>query len=686
MSLSSNSNFTLRRNIWIVQSDAAVGQFYTFAAKSTPWPNDTIPPNLDNSVALNEYQIIDEMLFGKFVGNAGLSLMTNRYDWTSGTVYDHYDDTDVLLFQKQFFVLTSEGGNYHVFKCLNNNNNSPSTYQPKLAETSATDQFYSTADGYQWKYMYSFSPSTYATFATSQYIPVVANTAVVGNAVPGALETFIITSPGGNYNSVTNGYFTDIAVGGNTQYFGIQGDDTTILKISSNTFTVGETVTQAYAGTLANGVIVAQSTSGANSTLTLKSVNGIFATSNTITGLTSGKIAAVTDASSPSVSSNSNFYNGCSIYIGSGTGAGQINTILQYLVIGNARRVLLAQPFATTPDLTSKYAISPRVSITGDGSNAQAISIVDPNTKQLKDIRVINKGSGYTYANVAIFGNTGSTAVASNNATVRAVISPRGGHGSDPYAELDSTYLAYSTTFANTENGKIPGTGATYRRVGIITNPLYANVTLTYSYTTSPGFPVTSNVTVTGSVSNATGIITGVNAGANTVKLTNVTGLFQSGDVLTATYANGAPAVSSSANAQVTSITGQGTVFDNRTKLICPSSTLTGGTFAVNEKIVQVDGGIDLAYGVIQEIDVSGSNTYIYLTETKGTFQSSDTVTGSYKYIYDDATRQKRIEVDTIVASDLVPYTGNILYVENIVPVTRNSLQSETVKLTIGFS
>ena len=686
MSLTSTSNFTLRRNIWIVASDAAVGQFYTFASKGTPWPNDTLPPNLDNSVALNEYQIVDEMLFGKFVPQSGLSLMTNRYDWTSGTVYAHYDDTDPLLFQEQFFVLTQEGGNYHVFKCLNNNNGAKSTYQPLLAETSANDEFYSTADGYQWKYLYSFNPTTYATFATSSYIPVVANSAVTGNAVSGALETYIITSPGGNYNSVTNGYFTDISVGGNTQFFGIQGSDTTILEISPNTFNIGETVTQSYAGTLANGVVFSETTSGTSTVLTLKSVNGIFATSNVITGKTSNSVSSVLDSSSPSVSSNSNFYNGCSLYITSGTGAGQINMIEEYLVIGNSRRVLLANSFVVEPDLTSKYVISPSVSIIGDGTNAQAISIVDPNTNQLTDIRVINKGMGYTYANVAIFGNTGSTAIASNNAIVRAVISPRGGHGSDVYSELDSTYLAYSTTFSNTENGEIPGTGSTYRRVGIITNPLFANVTLTYSYTTAPGFPLLANVTVTGSSSNATGIINNVDAGANTVNLTYVSGIFQSNDILTATYSNGATAVSASANAVVVSIAGQTNVFDNRTQLICPSSTLTGGTFAINDKIVQTQSGIDTAYAYIQDIEVSGSNTYIYLTEVKGMFQSSDIVTGTYKYIYDDATRQKRIEVDTIVASDLIPYTGNILYVENIAPVTRNSLQSETVKLIVGFS
>ena len=110
------------------------------------------------------------------------------------------------------------------------------------------------------------------------------------------------------------------------------------------------------------------------------------------------------------------------------------------------------------------------------------------------------------------------------------------------------------------------------------------------------------------------------------------------------------------------------------------------GTFSVGEKIVTTFGGIDQGYGYIQEIDTGGSNTYIYLTEVKGNFTTSDVPSGHYKYIYDDASRSVSIQLNSVISSDLVPYTGDILYVENIQPVTRNSLQSETVKLIVGFS
>ena len=679
MSLSSNANFTLRRNLWIMQ-DQNANSYYTFAAKATPWPNDINPPDIDNSVATLESTIPNEILFGKLVPEGFSSPMTDRYNWESGTVYDSYDDQDPYLYSKQFFVLTQEAGAYHVFKCLNNNNNADSTQQPLLSETAADDVYYSTSDGYQWKYMYSFDTVSFSRFSTDDYIPVIANNAVVGNAVSGAIETYKIASPGGNYNSYTNGYFTEIAVGGNTQYFGIQGTDTTVLTVSSNTFSLGETVTQVYGGVTANGVVVSETTANASaSVLTLRNTNNIFAPSlNTITGSLSGKVATVIDVTSPDVSSNNNFYNGCSLYIASGTGAGQVETIEQYLVIGNARRVLLANSFASLPDLTSRYVIAPRVSITGDGTGASALSVIDPNTKQLVDVRVISRGTGYTYANVAVYGNTGSTAIASNNAVVRAIMSPRGGHGYDVLSELNSTYLCYSATFANNEGGNIPGTGSTYRRVGLLVNPQYANVLVSYTYSSLPSFSV--GTIVTGSVSGAQGKIS-VNYTANTtLKLANTTGIFETGDLLTTST------VTASSNVLATTVTGASPVFDARTMLVCPTSTLSGGTFTAGQKIVQIDGGVDIGYAYIQSMDTIGANTNFYLTEVKGYFDSSDIPTSSYKYIYDDSTRQVRIEVDDIIRPDMVPYSGNILYVENIEPVVRNTAQSETVKLIYGFN
>jgi len=688
MATSNTSVFTLRRNLWVLSDRYLDKPFYVFGAKSTPWPNDNDPPMVNNSPHEFEYQVNNEMLFGKYISNGFSSLMIPRYDWTYAEVYDRYDDKDPGLFNKRFYVMTFEAGVYNVFKCLNNNQGALSTQQPLLAETAPDDIFYSTADGYQWKYMYTINATLFNRFATADYIPVLVDSAVSGNAINGAIETYVIDSGGSNYNSYTNGYFTEIAVGGNDRYFGIQGSESTTLTISANTYIIGETVSQVYGGITANGVVVSQAVANSSaSLLTLRNVNNIFNPgANLLTGQTSSSISTIFDTTSPDVSSNNNFYNDCSVYIVSGTGAGQIEKISQYFVIGNARRILISNPFAITPDLSSKYIISPRVQITGDGTGAKALSSVNPNTKQISNIEVINRGQGYTYANVSIFGNTGTTFSTSDNAIVRAVLSPRGGHGYDPPSELNAQQVCFSATFNGTEGGKLSGTGAEYRRVGLIVSPEYANVLVTFSNTGTTQASFGVGTFVTGQTSGAFGKVDNYYSGNSTIKMVNVTGIFTLGELITSEYANGVVAVGPSSNSITIASTGTPTVFDSRKLLVCPTSTLTGGTFSVGDKIVQIDGTLDVGYAMIHYIEIVGANTNIYLTEVQGYFQSSDIPTNSYKYIYDNVSRQVRIQVDDIVDPDIVPYTGDILYVKNIEPVIRDSSQSETVKLLYGFS
>jgi hypothetical protein len=688
MSVTGTAAFSLRRNLWIMSDNLSNNAFYIFAAKSTAWPNDNDPPFVDNSVGTYDYKINNEILFGKYVSSENVSLMIPRYDWTYGEIYTRYDDTDITLFDKKFYVMTQEAGAYHVFKCLNNNNGVNSTQQPLISETAADDVFYSTSDGYQWKYMYTIDAISFNKFASADYIPAIISPVVSGNSVYGAIETYVIDSGGSNYNSYTNGYFTDISIGGNNQFFGIQGPDTTVLRVSANTYSIGEVVTQIYGGMTANGTVISTAVANATSNfLTLRNVNNIFNPgANIVSGATSGSTSTLFEATSPDVASNNNFYNGCSIYISSGTGAGQIGKISQYFVIGNARRVLLANSFTTTPDLTSRYVITPRVQIDGDGTGAAAFSIVDPNTKKITGIEVINRGSNYTYANVTIFGNTGLETTVADNAQVRAVMPPRGGHGYDAYSELNAQQLCYSTTFTETENGKIPGSGSQYRRVGLIVNPQYSNVLVTFSNTGSSQASFGVGTFVYGSISKAKGKVSNFYSTNSTIKMSNVTGIFIASDLLTSTYANGSVAVNATSNSVASIVTGNPSVFDNRTLLVCPTSTLTGGSFSVGQKIVQIDGDVDVGYAFIQDIQTSGANTNIYLTETKGYFASSDIPTNTYKYIYDNATRLIRIRVDDIVRPDIVPYTGDVLYIKNIIPVTRDSLQSETVKLIYGFN
>jgi len=738
--------------------DLANSQYYVFTARHTP-SITSYPQTITDSVNETEYQIFEELIFGKLVTTNDVKQMVDRYDWVSGTVYTAYDDADANLYTKNFFTVSYENGAYHVFKCIQNAGGIASTSQPKLSETAADDESYMTADGYYWKYMYSVDSTTFSKFATTAYMPIVVNTSVTEFSTNGSINSILVTSGGNNYVSFSSGYFTSISIGGNILIHGIS--------------------------------------------------NG---------------------------SANTGFYTGSAVYIASGTGAGQVRSIIDYNVIANSYQITVDSAFIPQPDLTSAYQIAPKVNVLGDGYGAKAISIVN-GVNAIDRVEVISGGYDYTYANVNITGNTGT--VLTNSAVARAIISPRGGHGSNILSELNGNKVGISVTFANSESNTISITND-YSTIGILKDPLFANIELTcnttvgfqvgetviqnignntainsfisqdlrYSYNvgnytslqltatsalvtndavrqTSPGAatgvvinktgntllvradagrftaastifkiltPTTNNVintvstgfsdyvfgrdssntlfayvdannTISVSIngekhinkailpSNTTASSFTVNSTAikffnrslsntdiilinryvtNTlmanaqysiigtvqssnstvIKLNNVAGNFVTG--LSIVGANSATV------ANVTSVNGPSTIFVQTTKL---TGTYNVGSmpFVIDDYCQQDTPGANGAYGYINNIETADSITYdFYLTGVKGVFEAGG------KYLQ-SADSTKIATISAIRPADLVKYSGDILYAENINPVIRANNQSEQVKLVLKF-
>jgi hypothetical protein len=104
------------------------------------------------------------------------------------------------------------------------------------------------------------------------------------------------------------------------------------------------------------------------------------------------------------------------------------------------------------------------ISITGDGQDATAIAVRNTQSNVVSSIVMTNRGINYTYANVNISSVTGSGAAA------RAVISPRGGHGSDPLTELGGSNLLINTRIKSSEGGVLV-TENDYRQVALLEDP-----------------------------------------------------------------------------------------------------------------------------------------------------------------------------------------------------------------------
>jgi hypothetical protein len=642
--------------------EAANTIYYVAGHRSTAFSNDASPPDPQTSVYDTHYTLYDELVFGKHVTPNDVKFMIRNVPWVSGTVYDMYDDQMENLETKNFFVSSIESGSRHVFKCLNNNGGIASTDQPLFSETAPDDEVYITTDGYQWKYMYTVSAANYNKFATAQYIPVIENADVTANAVNGSIETIIIESPGSLYNSYASGTFKEAAVGGNTLLYSLNGDKFAdwLIRVNDVTGFIEERVTSLNTnGTTARGVVVA--IFEANNTVRVTNTERNFVLGQTLDGVTSSSSSTIAYAErvTDALSSDRDYYKNNSIYIRSGTGAGQLRTITEYIVSGDERRVYVNTPFSPLPTKTSIFEIGPRVFIRGDGANANAIVTVDPSANGIGDIEILNSGTGYTYADVTIIANTGlididtGLATSTSSARARAIISPKGGHGSDIVNELYANRVGIGMQFANTENDTIPATND-YRKLSLMKDPLSANIELTIE-TSATNF--TAGETVVQANTGATGTV--VNRDGVTVRLSGVRGFFETGNS-TVNYITGQ---SSSEDATVIAISKSTETFDQRQTFQVDETYdgPTGSGFILDELVVQ-SGLQQLASGLIA-ITLEES-AFIY-SDGEVVTQSNTGATGLISARYNNTLTLSNVDGDFLPGNNTVNYiTGSLASVE----------------------
>jgi hypothetical protein len=213
-----------------LQKDAP---YYVFAAKHTQFSessgggSDEAPPvPLDN--VLTATQVYNDMIFGKRVKDDGVSSMIKRYEWSENTVYDMYTDNDPDLSSKQFYVVVDDTVELNVYKCLYNNNNAPSTQRPSDKDINPVE---SLLDGYIWKYMYTIDQFNLRKFATTEYVPVTPNETITAAAVDGSIEVITVQEGGSGYNNYTAGIFPDsaaIAIDSNNRRFGLDSNASSI--------------------------------------------------------------------------------------------------------------------------------------------------------------------------------------------------------------------------------------------------------------------------------------------------------------------------------------------------------------------------------------------------------------------------------------------------------------------------
>lgn len=231
----------------------------------------------------------------------------------------------------------------------------------------------------------------------------------------------------------------------------------------------------------------------------------------------------------------------------------------------------------------------PTITIAGDGTGATATATVNTSTTGIDRVLITNKGSGYTYANAII-----STAT-SNSALIRPIMSPPGGHGSNPAEELGGSYAIINTRLRGTEDGVLDVENE-FRQTSLIKNPYLLN---TKNLASNLVYSQTTTLFMDAGISN----------------YSEDEYVYQGPNLETASF--------------------RGTV-----------------------------ASWDPINNILQVIDTIGNPT-------------TDILTGN-------SSKVSRY-VESVTAKDLQPYSGSLLYINNITPIQRAADQTEDFKIVISF-
>lgn len=186
-----------------------LSNIYCFLSRAVPWNDEENPPiPTQDQSALKT--IFKNMFAVKSLTSNDISPVIERKDWSTGTIYDYYqDDVDMLESDINGFLVYDfyvKNKYDQVFKCLWNNEGAASTVEPYFEPGTFTSNYVFTgADGYKWKYIYTIDISSKVKFMDSEWMPVpVGNrnpNPLVASAGYGNIDVINVTNGGSSYDT-----------------------------------------------------------------------------------------------------------------------------------------------------------------------------------------------------------------------------------------------------------------------------------------------------------------------------------------------------------------------------------------------------------------------------------------------------------------------------------------------------
>ena len=388
------------------KEDVSDNSVYVAIGKSDVWSNST-SNTVDGTPATPNDHLDDigelryQMTGMKKVTASDLSNVIPRYTWTAGNSYYAWSSHEADIFDKAFYVVTSE---FKVYKCIIAPA-STSSIQPTQTLTAPQAE----SDGYTWKYMYTIGVSDSTKFLTNAYMPV--------KTISLSAEAVIAATTSSSATVTLTASNLDILVGMTVSGTGVSGT-VTVLARNGNVLTLSS----------------AQSLTAANR------LTFAFADDSAAEGsLTESDFAQYLNQKASRDVAN----------------AGGIERI--HSIVGGTGYTNGTHTFAAGSS-GARF-----VTITGDGTGATATATVAGGAVQ--SITITNKGNDYTVADIVIAGQGGS------DATAIATISPKGGHGVDPVAELGGFFTSLNVLLDGAAgNGDIT-VGNDFRQIALIKEP-----------------------------------------------------------------------------------------------------------------------------------------------------------------------------------------------------------------------
>lgn len=210
MAIITDTHKKLLGNLIIDDFNDLTSYYFVGLGRSQIWnDSDIADANINNyreeRLARNNLQGVKQVTDASFV--------VPRYNWSSGTTYNAWDDATVGHTTPSFYVLNSSND---VYICVRQGKTSTGVAVPSIIEpTGTTTALVKTADGYIWKYIYTVGAYAASRFLAANFIPVKfidsadssdpiserVQLDIQNGAIPGQIANIVITNGGTGYAS-----------------------------------------------------------------------------------------------------------------------------------------------------------------------------------------------------------------------------------------------------------------------------------------------------------------------------------------------------------------------------------------------------------------------------------------------------------------------------------------------------